>query len=49
MKKKLRLSMIIFLGVFLHLMGGVISVQAAPYYNVIDEYGPGYWKDLSLC
>ena len=48
MKKKIRLSIIVFLGVFLFLMGGMVTVQAAQYYCVMDEYGPGYWKDVSL-
>jgi len=46
MKKKLRVSIIIILGVFLFLAGGIVQSQAAPYSLIMDEYGPGYYKDL---
>lgn len=45
MKKTIRLFMVLFVGVFLCLAGSIVPAQAAPYYNVIDEYGPGYSKD----
>jgi len=46
MKKKLRLSIIVLLGIFLILMGGMFTVQAAPYFDVIDLSSTGYLKDL---
>ena len=46
MKKKLRLSIIVILGVSLFLMGGMVTVQAAPDSLIMDLYGPGYYKDL---
>ena len=46
MKKKRRLPMIVLLGIFLLLAGTIVQAQAAPYSLIIDEYGPGYYKDL---
>ena len=46
MKKKLKFSMIVFLGILLVLSGGIVQAQTGPFSLVIDEYGPGYYKDL---
>jgi hypothetical protein len=45
-KKTMKLFMVLFVGVFLCLAGSIVQAQAAPYYNIIDEYGPGYSKDM---
>ena len=46
MKKTMRLFMVLLVGVFLCLAGSIVPAQAAPYSLIIDEYGPGYYKDL---
>jgi hypothetical protein len=48
-KKTMRLFMVLLVGVFLCLAGSIVPAQAAPYYAVIDEYGPGYLKDKNPC
>jgi len=45
-KKTMRLFMVLLVGVFLCLAGSIVPAQAAPYSLIIDEYGPGYYKDL---
>ncbi|MGZ3647862.1 MAG: PEP-CTERM sorting domain-containing protein [Syntrophales bacterium] len=46
MKKELNFSMIVLLGVLLVLAGSIVQAQAAPYSLIMDEYGPGYERDL---
>ncbi|MGO9139681.1 MAG: PEP-CTERM sorting domain-containing protein [Syntrophales bacterium] len=47
MKKTMRLFMVVLLGIFLLLAGGVVQAQAKAAI-VIDEYGPGYTKNLAI-
>jgi hypothetical protein len=45
-KKTMKLFVVVLLGIFLLLSGGIVQALAAPFSLVMDEYGPGYYKDL---
>jgi hypothetical protein len=45
-KKTMRLFVVVLLGVLLVIAGGIIQALAAPYSLIMDEYGPGYERDL---
>ena len=47
MKKKLRLSMIVLLGIFLFLAGSIVQAQVDNSSAVIDEYGTGFVRDVT--
>ena len=44
----MRLFVVVFLGVFLLLTGSIVPALAAPYATMMDEYGPGSYKDLAI-
>jgi hypothetical protein len=50
MKKKLGLSIIVILGIFVFFVGSIIQAQAVQerYSLIMDEYGPGLYKNLDL-
>ena len=46
MKERVRLLIIVLLGIFLFISGSVVSTQAFPYSVLMDEFGSGYYRDL---
>ncbi len=44
----MRLFVVVLLGIFLLLAGSIVSTHAQPYAVVMDEYGPGYYKNLAI-
>jgi hypothetical protein len=47
-KKTMKPFVLLLVGVFLCLAGSIVPAQAAPYSLIMDEYGPGYYKDLGV-
>jgi hypothetical protein len=46
MKERVRLLIIVLLGIFLFISGSIVSLQAAPFSVLFDEFGTGYYRDL---